>query len=568
MLLQNLYKDYAFITKQLHDDDYEELPSGFSNKKCHWKVVINPSNMEYQFTPLNIDSKGKGGLFLQVPNISRSIDVTPFLVVDNQKYVFGRSAKTQKNNFLELRYQAYKDLLSLCYDKTSHQALKVILDFLQLDIQFPDLLSDEHWITFEVKGYEDFLFDEDILRFWNNHLFPKNENAITQQCCVTGEESEIIKVAKIKIKCPKLTGDGLALLTANNEVFQHYGFEQAANSPISLDVFAKTHNILNDLFQSDRHTIKFGKNVYVFWSKSYNSFLPFMDDDPQTIKDLFESYMNGKIWSDNKLNQFDKFNIFGFTNLSTRLVIKYANELTLKRLYENQYKWLKSIQLYNDGKSEFPELWKLLKTLYNTEDKKQSADYESYILDSIVSGKSLPQFILAQLVRRAIINVLDKKSLGLTHALISLIKACLYDTIEKKGYDMISEQINCDDVAYNLGRLWALFEKLQIDALGKRPNASITDKNFKSACNYPKKTIGRLQNNIDYYLSRLKKNNFGKSIWLEREIMKVTDQISSFPDKISMKDQGMFFLGYYHKKSSLYTKSESVSGENQNVAVN
>lgn len=568
MLLQNLYKDYAFITKQLHDDDYEELPSGFSNKKCHWKVVIDPSNMEYQFTPLNIDSKGKGGLFLQVPNISRSTDVTPFLAVDNQKYVFGRSAKPQKNNFLELRHEAYKDLLSLCYDKTSHQALKVILDFLQLDIQFPDLLSDEHWITFEVKGYEDFLFDKDILRFWNNHLFPKNENAITQQCCVTGEESEIIKVAKIKIKCPKLTGDGLALLTANNEVFWHYGFKQAANSPISLDVFAKTHNILNDLFQSDRHTIKFGKNVYVFWSKSYNSFLPFMNDDPQTIKDFFDSYTNGKIWSDNKLNQFDKFNIFGFTNLSTRLVIKYANELTLKRLYENQYKWLKSIQLYNDGKSEFPELWKLLKTLYKTKDKKQSADYESYILDSIVSGKSLPQFILAQLVSRAIINVLDNTSLGLTHAHISLIKACLYDSIEKKGYDMISEQINCDDVAYNLGRLWALFEKLQIEALGKRPNASITDKNFKSACNYPKKTIGRLQNNIDYYLSLLKKNNYGKSIWLEREIMKVTDQISSFPDKISMKDQGMFLLGYYHKKSSLYTKSESVSGENQNVAVN
>ena len=64
----------------------------------------------------------------------------------------------------------------------------------------------------------------------------------------------------------------------------------------------------------------------------------------------------------------------------------------------------------------------------------------------------------------------------------------------------------------------------------------------------------------------LKKNNFGKSVWLEREIMKITDQISSFPDKISVKDQGMFVLGYYHKKSSLYTKSESVTEEKQNVA--
>ena len=41
------------------------------------------------------------------------------------------------------------------------------------------------------------LSDDGILRFWNNHLFPKNENAILQQCCVTGQESEIINVAKI-----------------------------------------------------------------------------------------------------------------------------------------------------------------------------------------------------------------------------------------------------------------------------------------------------------------------------------------------------------------------------------
>ena len=40
MLLQNLYKDYAFISKQLHDDDYEELPSGFSNKKKNYSFGL------------------------------------------------------------------------------------------------------------------------------------------------------------------------------------------------------------------------------------------------------------------------------------------------------------------------------------------------------------------------------------------------------------------------------------------------------------------------------------------------------------------------------------------------
>lgn len=580
MILQDLYNDYETIMKQTLGDDFQELPSGYANKKCHWKISINPQNGNYNFISLNLDYKGKGGVIMTVPSLSRSNDIKPYLV-DYQTYVFGRSNVSQKPNYLELRHQAYLNLLNKCYLKTSNNSVKAIIDFLNSDVKFPENLMDDHWITFEVEGEDNFLLDKNIQSFWAEYSFSKTEeDTIQKQCHVSGDFGDIVDVVSIKIKCPSLSKDGLVLITANDETYEHYGWEQAQNSPLSLEASEKTHNALNELFRSSKHSKKVGKNVYVFWAND-DPFLFFNENDPEIVKEFFESFKTGNIWSDYKLKENDQFKIFGFSNMSnrniksTRLVVKYANHLSMKQLYQNQFRWLQSIKINNNGKDEFPEFWKLIKTLHRAKDNKNVADYETIIIDCILNGKSLPSNILTTVIRRSLLDVIvkddkTKKAKSISFLQISLIKACLYDKIQMKGYDMSSEQENCDDVAYNLGRLWALIEKLQEEALGRKPNASITDKNFKSICSLPNKTMGRLNHKISYYIKLLRMKNYGKSVWLDREITKITDQIPSLPDKINTSEQGMFILGYYHKKSSLYSKSEKISGEivNENTAVN
>jgi CRISPR-associated protein Csd1 len=445
---------------------------------------------------------------------------------------------------------------------------------LKLDVTLPENINDDHCIYFEVIGQENFLENKAVQKFWAKYLYPEKTsgNLVKKQCLVTGEQSEIVDVVKIKIRCSQLSKDGLALITANNEVYEHYGMKQAYNSPISLDAVEKTHNLLNELFRSKKHSKKVGNNVYVFWAEQ-DPFLLFNDADPETVKEFFESYQSGKIWSDYKLDENDKFKIYGFSNISSRLVIKYANQLSMKQLYKNQHRWLQSIRLYNNGRNEFPELWKLMKAVYRKKDTKNAADYETSIMNSILDGRPLPAFILNTLVRRAILDIVDKNSPGISHTQISLIKACLYDKIKSKGYEMTSEQKDCKDIAYNLGRLWALVEKLQLEALGDRPNASITDKNFTSICTLPSRTIGRLQKNISYYLQLLRKKNVGKSIWLEREIAQVMETISVLPDRLTIEERGMFLIGYFHKQTSLYapkaeSTTETKTGEIENVATN
>jgi CRISPR-associated protein Csd1 len=488
--------------------------------------------------------------------------------------VFGRSIEPKDVVYLSKRKNAFVDLLQTCYDETRIESINTIISFLKLDVTLPENLNDTHCIYFEVIGHENFLENKAVQKFWAKSLYPEKtkDNLSKKQCLVTGEQSEIVDVVKIKIRCSQLSKDGLALITANNEVYEHYGMKQAYNSPISLDAVEKTHNLLNELFRSNKHSKKVGNNVYVFWAEQ-DPFLLFNDADPETVKEFFESYQSGKIWSDYKLDENDKFKIYGFSNISSRLVIKYANQLSMKQLYKNQHRWLQSIRLYNNGRNEFPELWKLMKAVYRKKDTKNAADYETSIMNSILDGRPLPAFILNTLVRRAILDIVDKNSPGISHTQISLIKACLYDKIKSKGYEMTSEQKDCKDIAYNLGRLWALVEKLQLEALGDRPNASITDKNFTSICTLPSRTIGRLQKNISYYLQLLRKKNVGKSIWLEREIAQVMETISVLPDRLTIEERGMFLIGYFHKQTSLYapkaeSTTETKTGEIENVATN
>lgn len=579
MLLQDLYNDYHSIMDQIYGDEYENLPTGFSKKKCHWKVVINPNTLESNFIPLNIDSKGKGGIVMALPYISRSSDITPFLGADNAKYVFGVSIEPKDETYLIKRKQSFIDLMQKCYDNSQIESIKTIIAFLNKEVKLPDSFIDAHNFYFEVVGQENFLDNKLVQKFWAEYLYPKKDDnkSIKRQCLVSGEESEVVDVVKIRIKCPQLMTkdrkDNFSLITANDEVFTHYGMKQAHNIPISVNAMEKTHSVLNEIIRSPKHNKKVGKNLYIFWAKQ-DPFLVFNDNDPETVKDFFESFKTGKIWSENKLEANDQFKIYGLSNMSVRLVIKYMNSLTMKQLYQNQYNWLQSIRLYNNGYNEFPELWKLIKTLHRKKDNNNDADYESYIMSSILDGRPLPAFILNTLVRRAILDIVDKNSPGISHTQISLIKACLYDKIQRKGYEMTAEQTDCKDIAYNLGRLWALIEKLQIEALGSRPNASITDKNFSSVCSLPNKTFGRLQRNISYYLQLMRKDDKKKSkgYWLEKEIGKVMQTIPSLPERLSVEERGMFLIGYFHKNTSLYTpkseKTEIENGDTQNVATN
>lgn len=108
--------------------------------------------------------------------------------------------------------------------------------------------------------------------------------------------------------------------------------------------------------------------------------------------------------------------------------------------------------------------------------------------------------------------------------------------------------------AYVLGRLFALLEKAQREALGQNINATIKDRYFTSACASPA-TVFPL-------LLRLSHHHTAKAEYggvIDRQIQDLLQLLEAkpFPQRLTLEEQGVFVLGYYHQRAAFYAKNET-----------
>lgn len=104
--------------------------------------------------------------------------------------------------------------------------------------------------------------------------------------------------------------------------------------------------------------------------------------------------------------------------------------------------------------------------------------------------------------------------------------------------------------AFLCGRLFAVLEKVQEDAIGKDINATIKDKFFASACSNPSVVFPRLIKLAQTHISKMKKDGKeGKAYYREKRIGEILCKIEEFPRSLSLQKQGDFILGYYQEKT-------------------
>jgi CRISPR-associated protein Csd1 len=109
--------------------------------------------------------------------------------------------------------------------------------------------------------------------------------------------------------------------------------------------------------------------------------------------------------------------------------------------------------------------------------------------------------------------------------------------------------------AYVLGRLFAWLEKAQTEAIGREVNATIKDRYFTSACAAPASVFPVLLRLSQHHLA---KAEYGGH--LDRKIQELLNLLDArpFPSRLTLDEQGIFVLGYYHQRAAFYTRSTDV----------
>ena len=104
--------------------------------------------------------------------------------------------------------------------------------------------------------------------------------------------------------------------------------------------------------------------------------------------------------------------------------------------------------------------------------------------------------------------------------------------------------------AYLCGRLFCKLEEIQTKALGEGINRTIKDSYFASASTRPAVVFPRLIALSQHHLAKIEDR---QAIYLNRDVTEIMEKLGTeFPSNLSLKEQGIFMLGYYQQRNKRY----------------
>jgi len=101
--------------------------------------------------------------------------------------------------------------------------------------------------------------------------------------------------------------------------------------------------------------------------------------------------------------------------------------------------------------------------------------------------------------------------------------------------------------AYQCGRLLAALEAIQRAAVHAR--ATMVDRFYGTASSAPASVFGVLMRGSQSHLGKLRKTKPRLHHYFDKQLSEITDRLDSFPRTLTLEEQGLFALGYYHQKN-------------------
>ncbi|MCS4534036.1 type I-C CRISPR-associated protein Cas8c/Csd1 [Neisseria montereyensis] len=564
-------------------------PYGFSEEKIGWILVLSSDGLLVDVVPhLSTDKKPQPKLMSVPRPEKRTSGVKPNFLWDKTAYVLGVEANkdkaaAQSQPFVpsEKTFAAFKQYHVQLLQDTADEGLRAVRLFLEhwQPEKFaqapcrPEMLDAN--VVFKLDGSSGYIHQRKAAQaLWATLLV--NDEAERGLCLVSGEEAPIARLH------PAIKGvwggqsSGGSIISFNKESFTSFGKEQGANAPVSEQAaFAYTTALNYLLRRENKHSLTIGDSSTVFWAEAAEH------AEAEEAEDLFAAIMdppddeqeNNKIF--NVLKQMEKgrplqeiapdlspdtrFYILGLAPNASRISIRFWLDTTFGKLFDNLAQHWQDLHLEPQAWKTPPSIWRLLvQTAVLGKSENISPLLAGEMARAVISGTPYPLSLLSQLIARI---RADGDANGLR---IALIKAVLQRRFRK---DLIKEEVPVSlntesrNTAYLLGRLFAVLERIQYQALGEL-NAGIADRYYGSASAVPFSVFPRLLSGAKHHLSRLRKDKKGMAVNLDKDLGAIIEQLpETFPRHFNIDEQGRFAIGYYHQKQSYFAAKESTANE-------
>ncbi|MBC5800279.1 MAG: type I-C CRISPR-associated protein Cas8c/Csd1 [Candidatus Eremiobacteraeota bacterium] len=504
----------------------------------------------------------------------RSINVKASAFVDNSKYVFGYETSAKEETVL--RAQAckwsFRDIIRFACEQTRDETAAAALRFLErFDAgEFLDRVPPADHATNDLFGFilepqRSALHDPQNRTLHTFIVTRESDRVSNEVACSVCERRGTVARTHDNIKgvagaMPK----GADMVSFNQSAFCSYGFEQGANAPMCLSCMASYTTALNAML--DRHKLKQSVRIgnaasIVYWTRGGDAngvadslFGELLEGSPEAVGRLFQSAKTGL-----KMTVYSG-RVYAVTLTGDRARIAARNwiEETISSALENLRRHFADLDM--EGADRPPSIWALLEALSAAGKGEATATTLSGPLTyAALCGRPYPLGALEAAVRR---NRADNKMLERhTGALrAGIIKAVLL-RLPSQPYGELKPMLDPEtkEPAYRCGRLLAVLDRLQELATGAA--AGVVERYFGSASSAPASVFGTLLRNAQNHLSKLDQTSKSNGIYFNRLIGEILASMAEFPHTLSVQEQGLFALGFYHQRQTFFTKRQSATSE-------
>ena len=594
-MLLNKLREYADERLTTH------LPPLYARTPVAWTVALGSDGRPLSPHPvktINPDNpRGKRGLDMDAPEIQRSSGIKPLLLVDKATYTFGRTQfayldeaekqrlaqdepdahrkMVERQERAEREHEAYRELLDRCAAQTQEPAVLAVQRFYEhggadlLDLS--DQRDDGLKVAFKVQLADGTAcHPHDLLsvqRFWLSEHAPDHADA-SGQCAVCGEHKPVLDRMQTKIK--GIRGGqsaGTSIISANEKAFQSYGQQASRVASICRECAEDFHRALNHLIADDHGSLDVGDAKFVFWTRdnmAFNVRNLMAKPDAAGVRALLESVGRGRAAA---IADDSPFYALVLSANGGRAVVRGWLDTTVANAAGNIARWFR-LQRIVDPRDEDPAgldpqprgLFALaVSTVREASDLPVSTSRA--LFQAAINGTPLPMDIAYRAVRRC--RGKPKEFRGraeprIPHARAALIKLVLLsqEPHQPKEDYMVALEPGHPSTAYHCGRLLAVIEAVQRAALPS-VNATVVDRYYGAASSAPASIFGRLIGGAQHHLAKLRRDRPRAHVKMQRSLEDVYAQIGDFPPTLSLKDQALFSLGYYHQRA--HDRAESIN---------
>ncbi len=552
-------------------------PPMYQKSPIKWLIDLDAAgNMDnFVSTTAGQELKKDRGKAFIAPHIGRSSGIRAKLLADTGEYVLGLAREKDKQARVEECHQAFVKQVRACAMATNEQTVKAVLKFLERrnpsTLRLPDGFNAADNLTFRVDGVLP-IHLKSVQDYWaavaaGGKEIDAQSTKDLLECLICGYLRKPVKRHQFKIKhIPGGQPSGMALISANVPAFESYGLEASLIAPTCQDCGERFTKAANALIEDESTHITVGPLVYVFWTKEEQAFsVATLLSRPESdeVRALINSIFSGTRGA-TKI-ETTPFYATAFSASGGRVVVRDWLETTIAGAKANLARWFTLQSIIGEwGEPEAPPFpirgylrkeskqWveglaecivPRIKQRRNVQDV--NPNVPKVLLRMALKGGSLPMWLLSQAVNR------NRGEQGITRSRAAMIKMVLLS--QNSDFILEESMVKLDpdrkDPAYLCGRLLAVLEAIQREAI-PGAKATITDRFFGTASSAPASVFGRLIRGSQPHLGKLRKDRRGAYEALEKRLEEIQVGLPSFPKTLTLEEQGLFGLGYYHQRAA------------------